>query len=793
MMNTEPIRNFLALALCAAVSSTSLAAEIKWNGTSGNWSNPAIWDGGQVPGRNDTVSFPNGVRLTGTVKIDGDFEANSILVKQQDSSGEYPVTLSGSGSLSLIGDGSLVNQRRRLVIDGPQITAGGISVGNVLEVRNGTFRCGRLKSNRDGMVFSVVNGTVSIETLSQEHAGCVFSMTNSEVRIGSVSGTPEYCLSGGGFAVTNGGIKIASGVAEAHFDVDRFSLAGHFGATDKGTKVVFDRPVTIGAYANWSTSSTRDVDLAEIKFAGGVVFDTADVADGETAREIGIYNFKVGSMYDSVSVSGPGRTFLRLFAPSGGIVPPAKIGNLVVGESSTLEVHCNRLIAVKAANLSMAENAKIVCRPDKVSFEMESSNIDPTASLTADAEGINEARFLLWTDFSSDAKPRIVCSGNEAYSVLTAGPFAFIANGAKKTLGNATEWTGAGSDAYWSTAGNWNGEVPNSGGKVAYFLTDTKTEITNDSDRTVMRMYFNSNGAFAFFGKQLTLNSVYTNAEKSVVYNSGSLPVAIYNTLNRGNTKATGLSFVSASRAFLALMGDIPLENRIFRFSGDVRVGGTVNCANIIFDPTWNSEKNSSCTILSGGEIVATAQSEIQKFGTGYDIRPGGVLDVLGGVWEWSVPVTNHIDGTLKLAARFGLGSVACFSGRGGIVLGGDALDGAGSEAEVSGSNTVSFASNATLGKWTVVRGATLTLDSEGNTLTFTEPVAGEGRLAFAPGTRAALGGDLLAASLEPEGAVISAAAETVGELLWPENYSVYCDGGSYRVKRRRGLSLSIR
>ena len=136
---------------------------------------------------------------------------------------------------------------------------------------------------------------------------------------------------------------------------------------------------------------------------------------------------------------------------------------------------------------------------------------------------------------------------------------------------------------------------------------------------------------------------------------------------------------------------------------------------------------------------------------------------------------------------------MACFSGRGGIVLGGDALDGAGSEAEVSGSNTVSFASHATLGKWTVVRGATLTLDSEGNTLTFTEPVAGEGRLAFAPGTRAALGGDLLAASLEPEGAVISAAAETVGELLWPENYSVYCDGGSYRVKRRRGLSLSIR
>ena len=50
MMNPKPIRNFLALALCAAVSSTSLAAEIKWKGTSGNWSDTKIWDGGVVPG-----------------------------------------------------------------------------------------------------------------------------------------------------------------------------------------------------------------------------------------------------------------------------------------------------------------------------------------------------------------------------------------------------------------------------------------------------------------------------------------------------------------------------------------------------------------------------------------------------------------------------------------------------------------------------------------------------------------------------------------------------------------------
>jgi len=239
-------------------------------------------------------------------------------------------------------------------------------------------------------------------------------------------------------------------------------------------------------------------------------------------------------------------------------------------------------------------------------------------------------------------------------------------------------------------------------------------------------------------------------------------------------------------------MGEVALTNLIFRFSGDMRIGGNVNCANVIFDPKIGS-RHPSCTILPGAELVVTDQQEVQKEGIGYDVREDGVLDVRSGVWDWSVPVTNNVEGTLKLGAAFGTSSKSYFSGRGDIVLAGKNLQGNGAEVVVVGANTVVAAVDTVLGKWSVDDGATLTLDSNGNVFTFTETIEGEGCLVFAPGTKAALGGDLRAAALSSEGAVISSAAETVGTLIWPDNHHVCLDGGVYRVKRRPGLSISIR
>lgn len=769
--------------LFAGFSALHAADEIEWNGTSGKWSDGSIWEKGVSPSKDQTAVFKNG--LKGTIEMDGDFQVHNVLVKQTDpSSYEYPVTFTGSGSLVATNTAFVINGKRRLVLNGPTLICGEMRIANALEIKGGSVVCQKLRPWTASAVISVTDGQIAADELgaSTSVAGALLAATNSILKFGSVTKAHNYELSGGSFAVTNGGLTIASGVTEAHFDVAEFALAGNLEATEEGVKVVFDRAVSIGAYGNWSTGGN----IAEVNFAASPVFNTTDAADNETGRTVTIKNISLQSRYDSVTVSGGGT--LEISQKSN----PFRLESLLLDEGAGLAIKNNSSGVISPVNLEMKSGSSISWTAGKASFEVERTAIAPTASVKIDEPSATDKRYLLWTDFSNGAKPTFVCKEDGAYSVRTAGPFAFaVGKDAVAAKDKNAEWTGLGSNANWGTIGNWNKSVPESG--VSYFSGDTNTEITNEVSRTITRMHFSENGAFAFFGEPIGLTSDVINDNNSPVRNSGNLPVAIYNTLtNAAGKKATGLSFVSSSSSFLALMGEVALTNRIFRFSGDMRVGGNVNCSNVIFDPKLGT-KQSSCTILPGAELVVTDQQEVQKEGIGYDVRKGGVLDVRSGVWDWSVPVTNNVEGMLKIGAAFGNSSVSYFSGRGDIVLAGEKLQENGAEAVVVGSNTVIAAADTVLGKWSVDDGATLTLDSNGNVFTFTEPIGGEGCLVFAPGTKAALGGDLRAAALSLEGAVISSAAETVGTLIWPDNHHVYLDGGVYRVKRRPGLSISIR
>ena len=768
--------------LFAGFSALHAADEIKWNGTSGKWSDGSIWEGGVSPSKDQTVAFRNG--LKGTIEIDGDFQVYSVLVKQSDASSyEYPVTFTGSGSLVATNTAFVINGKRRLVLNGPTLICGEMRIANALEIKGGSVVCRELKPWTASAVISVTDGQIAVDELgaSTSVAGALLAATNSILKFGSVTKAHNYELSGGSFAVTNGGLTIASGVTEAHFDVAEFALAGNLEATEEGVKVVFDRAVSIGAYGDWTTGGN----IAEVNFAASPVFNTTDAADNETGRTVTIKNISLQSNYDSVTVSGSGT--LAISQKNN----PFRLESLILNEGSGLSVGNNRAGVISPVFLEMKAGSSISLTAGKASFEVERTAIAPTASVKIDEPSATDKRYLLWTDFSNGAKPTFVCKEDGAYSVRTAGPFAFaVGKDATAAKDKDAEWTGLGSDANWGTIGNWNKSVPESG--VSYFSGGTNTEITNEVSRAITRMHFSENGAFAFFGEPIGLNSTTTNANNAPIYNSGSLPVAVYNALSKTSNKATGLSFVTYGDTFMALMGEVALTNLIFRFSGDMRVGGNVNCANVIFDPKIGS-RHPSCTVLPGAELVVTAQREIQSNGRGYDVRKGGVLDVRSGIWDWSVPLTNNVEGTLKLGAAFGTSSKSYFSGRGDIVLAGEKLQENGAEAVVVGSNTVIAAADTVLGKWSVDDGATLTLDSNGNVFTFTEPIGGEGRLVFAPGTKAALGGGLRAAALSSEGAVISSAAETVGTLIWPDNHHVYLDGGVYRVKRRPGLSISIR
>ncbi|MBE6397100.1 MAG: hypothetical protein E7046_08865, partial [Lentisphaerae bacterium] len=302
-MKVELICVCVSSLLFAAFSTLHAADEIKWNGKSGKWSDGSIWEGGASPSKDQTAAFRNG--LKGTIEMDGDFQVYRVLVKQSDeSSYEYPVTFTGLGSLVATNEDFIINGKRRLVLNGPTLICGEMRIANALEIKGGSVVCRKLMPWTASAVISVTDGQIAADELgaSTSVAGALLAATNSILKFGSVTKAHNYELSGGSFAVTNGGLTIASGVTEAHFDVAEFALAGNLEATEEGVKVVFDRAVSIGAYGDWTTGGN----IAEMRFAESPVFCTTDAADNETGRTVTIKNISLQSKYDSIVVSGCG-------------------------------------------------------------------------------------------------------------------------------------------------------------------------------------------------------------------------------------------------------------------------------------------------------------------------------------------------------------------------------------------------------------------------------------------------------------------------------------------------------
>ena len=656
-MNATIRSSIIAALLC--LGGIALGADtINWNGTSGKWSSKDIWDGGVVPGPDEIAGFPNGT--SGTVEIDGDYQVYAVYVKQNSSnSQEYPVTFKGAGTLVATNTTFIVNTARRFILNGPSIKAAQISVVKAVDVKSGTLGCSKLQCY-EGSKTTVTGGMLSAGELKVNSGVCVLAATNATVRLGTITGTPLFEMSGGSFAVTNGGLTVASGVSEAHFDVDSFALAGNLSASDADTRIVFDRAVTIGAYADWGVDSAN---ISSVTFAKSPVFATTDAADGEAGHTITISKFELASEYDSISVAGAGTAHLQPAADM-------RFDTIDVGAGATLQLSRNSFVTMRARHVKMAAGSAIAYRPERILLDIDSSDIAATASASIDVSSTSDDRLLVWSDLSGGAMPVFSCTGNASYSIRIAGPFAYVTKGAAVSYAKPTCWTGGGDDFLWSTAANWNGTVAD--GAVAYFNGDNKTVITNDISRGIVRMIFSNNGAYSFFGEPLSLSSTVTNENNAPLNNTGKLPVAVYNTLMKGSAKATGLSFMSNYKSFIALMGEVALTNFIFRFNGDMRVGGNVNCASVVFDEKKGGLEP-CCTILSNGTVVVTSQAFVSERGAGYDVRPGGLLDVRGGTWDWSIPVTNRIDGTLKLGAAIGNTAATYFSGRGTIELSGTA------------------------------------------------------------------------------------------------------------------------
>ena len=266
------------------------------------------------------------------------------------------------------------------------------------------------------------------------------------------------------------------------------------------------------------------------------------------------------------------------------------------------------------------------------------------------------------------------------------------------------------------------------------------------------------------------------------------------------------------------------------RVSGDVRIGNTVTFPQLNIYRYGNSCGHLVCgtrlSVLNGGSLTFTNQATaLSQSWTGLRVEAGGTLTFNGGssaFYRWSCakgstsyagPAKHTIDGTLNINVPFQGGNHQGYGGSGDLHLStiqpfataskisfGDALNVYPSQdwvttaddadfpltIKVFGTPTIHLAANwkygpaegssptsAAADRAAMITGSsTLTVDANGNTATFADPVAGYGTLAVTNGTLVTSGG-----TAETLG--IAVKANGVYELSAPQTLrALSCDAG---------------
>ena len=695
--------------------------------------------------------------------------------------------------------------------------------GTLVVAKANTVSDKRLLGTGDAVFIATYNNSNAIIPAKEDGESVVFNhvqLTNGTAS--ALKLTNSVTLSGNRLDASRLVIAAAKDVT---LDIPRVNLGTYIYPTVDGCALYARNGITFGAFGDWIV---YDKNLS-ICLGGDVAFDTTDCFDGETPRSP-IVSKLVPEPDLDLTVKGTGNLTMSFSAM------PAILPRLTVDDGATLTfVNNSAPLVVDDLRLGAGSTLNLKCNMGTI--DAVNATIDPTAEVSVQVNAnLPYAAYPVLSspdDATAEAlaaRTTLVGEGAADYSIRSCAHCVYLANGVEPTYGEtgaSNIWTGA-VNGDWNEPQNWiSGIVPYSSsrvtsgvGKAAYFGGTRNMDVTNTISGTtyLTRMAFLSScGPLRISGGKLFFGSNgYENSGSSPIYSFSPFPIIIDSDVQTQNA----LSVVDSRDSYIALNGTTTISG-FFRPSGEIRVGGTLTCGNgVLMKSKSGSGRLTKVHVLRGGKVIATTQkTNLVTSATRYVVDAGGEMvfkagtDSVHGHYATVNPalVNGDIDFqcpyfSSKVQRYYGTGTVHFASvqshtfGSSSIIFGGgltlkpkswttvtaDAPDNY-IKIAVTNSAILSAAANWTYGPEAgvattttaseraleIADGATLTVKTDGYTVSFADPIAGKGGLVIADGSKVALAGDLLAEAKGDWTTFATVGSFACADGAFPENYRI--------------------
>ena len=600
-------------------------------------------------------------------------------------------------------------------------------------------------------------------------------------------------------------------------NANRINLGVRIFPTLNGPALTIPYGTTFGAFDDWYVHNKTFT----LYLNGDIYVDTTDCFDGATPRTIGLYK-AYARPSATLNVRGCGTLNLAFSSNPNAF----RLRSIDVADGATLGLTSNGT-SVVANQCRIGAGSSLRLKAGTASFDVTHLTMDPTATVVVEvpddlAANVYPVFVSQDADTSSAiaAATTLVGDGAVSWTLRSGLNTVYLHNGVEPTygeIGTSNIWIGA-VNGDWSEPGNWARGVKPTDGSI-YFGGTRNMCVTNGESGTVAisrLMFFPSCGPIRLSGGKFSLASNgYRNVNSSPIFSQARVPVIIESDL----TTANALSVVAADDSFVELDGTTTVT-KTFRPSGDVRVGGTLTAKSLLLEAPVDSGRATKLQVLAGGKVSVTAIATNQVLAASrYVVDGGGTLEFLDGAdavcGHFVTMNVANIDGlmdvkcpylTTKPQTYYGTGTVQIAStrthakGSGSVIIGcGLTLkpaswstvtaDAPGNYIKIAVTNdaVLSAAANWTYGPEAgvattttvaeraleIAERATLTVKTEGHTVSFADPIVGTGSLVVAEGSSLALAGDLLASARGDWTTFATVGSWTCAAGVFPSNYGI--------------------